>query len=197
MGNKLSPKMSDLVERLLDRNAKLLEALDRNNPQLSKQEIDLIAERVAQILAEQMSIKNKPNKKERIKKLAYDLSVNLAASGIWALLMYIGAVLLFLEGSEKSSEAREQERRFDAIKQRMSKNLSEEDKASLHRISTNLVGLSSYKFIGAELQAEFKDILKDAGAGEDADAFWSLALINTLLWELREDFYAKVLSSGN
>jgi hypothetical protein len=122
---------SQVELELVGQKGRVLKSLENNAPKLSDDDIRQIADRVAQQVIE-MEVSALPPEekkawKQRLKKIGYDIGVNLTGSGIWAGLLYAAAHITLAAGPEETERQARNQRRMAQIRAKLAEGVNEDE----------------------------------------------------------------------
>jgi hypothetical protein len=122
---------SQVEQELVGQKGRVLKSLEHNAPKLSDDDIRQIADSVAQQLIEKEVSTLPPEEmkawKQRLKKIGYDIGVNLTGSGIWAGLLYASAHIFLAAGPEETERQARNERRMAQIRAKLAEGANEDE----------------------------------------------------------------------
>jgi hypothetical protein len=166
------------ARELSGKNSAIFETLERNAPQLNDAEVQKIADKVARVLIERDLNRLPPEKRatqqERVRKLAYDISIGLASSGIWAALVYAGSRMSWFAGPEKTEYQIKQDRRMMLIRAKLAEGLSKEQADDLDFITFALTSRIAATKQLAERLLRMEDFQQFLAEVEQEDVRWGV-----------------------
>lgn len=192
-GKQKAERLAQLERYVRHNYEELLEAVNEKKVSFTNEELDTLADGVAERIAGKIHWHQDETRKDRIKRLASNLAQNLAASAMWQLLLYSLAQVLLLD-SATERETSDEEKTHQKVRFLYYQRLSYERRKDLDALNYTLTRWNWEDEVLSPTEIDaFCEIKREVGYSSDKDIMAG-ELRREVIWALRHASYAKMLS---